>query len=96
MVSVLFCQKERQPRICKPKLLRYYIKKWGVISMYFYSEEMFNVTYSVDMLRLKTYITYQEFSEIEFRFKTCWADFVKNQYTSGRFEHFFYNYNIEI
>lgn len=64
--------------------------------MYFYSEEMFNVTYSIDMLRLKTYITYQEFTEIEFRFKTCWADFVKNQYTSGRMEQFFYNYNIEI
>lgn len=64
--------------------------------MYFYSEEMFNVTYSIDMIRLKTYITYQEFSEIEFRFKTCWADFVKNQYTSGRMEQFFYNYNIEI
>lgn len=64
--------------------------------MYFYSEEMFNVTYSIDMLRLKTYITYQEFTEIEFRFKTCWADFVKNQYTSARLEQFFYNYNIEI
>lgn len=64
--------------------------------MYFYFEEMFNVTYSIDMLRLKTYITYQEFTEIEFRFKTCWGDFVKNQYTSSRLEQFFYNYNIEI
>ncbi|MCI9286805.1 MAG: hypothetical protein HFJ57_02300 [Clostridia bacterium] len=64
--------------------------------MYFYSEEMFNVTYSIDMIRLKTYISYQEFSEIEFRFNTCWADFVKNKYTSARLEQFFYNYNIEI
>lgn len=64
--------------------------------MYFFSENMFNVTYSIDMLRLKTYISYQEFTEIEFRFKTCWSDFVKKQYISSNLEQFFYNYNIEI
>lgn len=69
--------------------------KWGVF-VYFFSEEMFNVTYSIDMLRLKTYISYSDFSEIEFRFKTCWSCFVKNSYTSARLEQFFYNYNIEI
>lgn len=31
-----------------------------------------NMTYSVDMLRLKTYITYSIFTEIEFRFDTVW------------------------
>lgn len=64
--------------------------------MYFESREMFNVTYSIDMLRLKTYISFQDFSEIQFRFDTCWEPFVKAKYTSARCESFFYNYNIEI
>lgn len=52
--------------------------------------------YSVDMLRLKCYISYSTFSEIEFRFETCWKDFVKDTYTSARIDQFFYNYNIEV
>lgn len=64
--------------------------------MYFESREMFNLTYSIDMLRLKTYISFQDFSEIQFRFDTCWEPFVKSKYTSSRLESFFYNYNIEI
>lgn len=55
-----------------------------------------NITYSIDKLRLKTYITYSTFSELEFRFKTCWKDYVKQFYTSNRIKNFFYNYNIEI
>lgn len=64
--------------------------------MYLKNEELFNVIYSVDMLRLKCYITDSTFSEIEFRFNTCWKDFVKACYTSAKIEQFFFNYNIEI
>lgn len=64
--------------------------------MYFISENFNNVTYSVDMLRLKTYITYSTFTEIEFRFKTCWSKYVEKQYTSARAFNFFYNYVIQI
>lgn len=55
-----------------------------------------NLIYSVDMLRLKTYMTYSTFSEIEFRFDTVWKEFIKKKYTTGRMKDFFYNYNIEI
>lgn len=55
-----------------------------------------NITYSLDMIRLKTYIPVSVFSEIEFRFKTAWKDYVKKYYSSARIRDFFYNYVIEI
>lgn len=55
-----------------------------------------NMIYSIDMLRLKSYITYSTFSEIEFRFETIWKEYVKKKYTTGRMKEFFYNYVIEI
>ena len=64
--------------------------------MYLKKLEMNNMTYSVDMLRLKTYLCYSTFTEIEFRFKTCWKDYVKRFYTTAQQKQFFYNYVIEI
>lgn len=64
--------------------------------MYFESILKNNITYSVDMLRLKTYLSYTKFTELEFRFKTVWSSFVKKFYTSSGISSFFYNYNIEI
>lgn len=64
--------------------------------MYYINEENNNVVYSVDMLRLKTYITYSTFTEIEFRFKSIWAKYISQSYTSARPFNFFYNYVIEI
>lgn len=55
-----------------------------------------NITYSIDMIRLKTFLTYSVFTEIEFRFKTCWKDFVKRYYTTPQHKQFFYNYQIEV
>lgn len=55
-----------------------------------------NIVYSIDMIRLKAYITYSTFTEIEFRFKTCWSKYVKKFYTSPHQQQFFYNYNIEV
>ena len=45
--------------------------------MYLKKEENGNMTYSIDMLRLKTYITYSAFTELEFRLKTIWQENVK-------------------
>lgn len=64
--------------------------------MYINEFEHNNMTYSVDMIRLKTYLTYTVFSEIEFRFDTVWKDYVKKKYTTGRMKEFFFNYNIEV
>ena len=55
-----------------------------------------NITYSIDKIRLKTYITYSTFSEIEFRFNTVWKEYVKKNYTTGRISNYKYNYDIEI
>lgn len=59
-------------------------------------QEHNNITYSIDMIRLKTYISYSKFSEIEFRFATCWKNFVKKNFSSAQIKNFFYNYVIEI
>lgn len=64
--------------------------------MYINEIENNNIIYSVDMIRLKTYLTYSVFTEIEFRFKTCWQNYVKRFWTTPQLQQFFYNYNIEI
>ena len=48
------------------------------------------------MNRLKTFLTYSLFTEIEFRFKTCWIEYVKKYYTTPQQKQFFYNYVIEV
>lgn len=63
--------------------------------MYINEFECNNITYSVDMIRLKTYITYATFTEIEFRFKTVWKDFLKKTYNTPKLQQFFYNYVVE-
>ena len=64
--------------------------------MYYGSVQDNNIIYSVDMIRLKTYISYSLFSELEFRFNTCWEQYVEKKWISGRAFSFFYNYNIKI
>ncbi len=59
------------------------------------AKEFDNIMYSVDMLRLKTYISYSKFAEIEFRFNTCWKKYVKKNFSSSQIKNFFYNYVIE-
>lgn len=59
------------------------------------AKEYDNIMYSIDMLRLKTYISYSRFSEIEFRFSTCWKNYVKKNFSSSQIKNFFYNYVIE-
>lgn len=57
-------------------------------------QEFNNMTYSIDMIRLKTYISYSKFTELEFRLKTCWKDYLKKEYSSSKISNFFYNYVI--
>lgn len=64
--------------------------------MYFYKEENDNITYSVDMLRLKTNISIESFSHLEFRFETVWKDYLEKKYTSFYYADFRYNYKIKI
>lgn len=64
--------------------------------MYYGSVEDNNIIYSVDKIRLKTYISYSLFSEVEFRFDTFWSEYVERKWTSGRAFNFFYNYSIKI
>ena len=64
--------------------------------MYINESKSDNMIYSVDMIRLKTSLTYSTFTEIEFRFRTCWASYVKKQWTTPQLKQFFYNYDIEI
>ncbi len=58
--------------------------------------EFNNMTYSVDKLRLKTYISYSDFKELEFFVNTYFKDKIKNFWVSDRINCFHYNYNIEV
>ncbi len=64
--------------------------------MYFNELRNNNITYSVDKIRLKTYITYSVFNKIEYRFQTIWSRYVKKTYNSFNCQSFKYNYNIRI
>lgn len=64
--------------------------------MYYGPVEDNDIIYSVDKIRLKTYISYSLFTDVEFRFDTCWAEYVERKWTSGRAFNFFYNYSIKV
>ena len=55
-----------------------------------------NITYSIDMLRLKTYITYKIFTDIDFLLKTAYKDKIKKFWVSDRIMCFRYNFVVEI
>ena len=67
------------------------------IENYYYNERLSynNMIYSIDMIRLKTNITYNKFYELEFRLQTVWGNFVEKKYTSCQISQFFYNYVIK-
>lgn len=64
--------------------------------MYLESIEDNNMVYSVDMIRLKTYITYGEFSNLEFLINSVYKNKVKKMWLSDRVMCFKYNYTIEL
>lgn len=55
-----------------------------------------NITYTVDMIRIRTDIPYEVFSKLETRVRTIYPDQLKNYYISSGISDFKYNYNIEI
>lgn len=55
-----------------------------------------NICYSVDMLRLKTYITLETFDKIEFLINSAYKDNIKRFWCSERIMCFHYNYVIEV
>ena len=55
-----------------------------------------NMTYSIDKLRLKTYMTYEKYNNIDFYFTTYYKDKIKNFWISNKPQDFHYNYRIEI
>ncbi len=55
-----------------------------------------NMVYSIDKMRLKTYITYQDFKDLESFFRIYYSDNIKNFWLSDKKSCFHYNYNIEI
>lgn len=55
-----------------------------------------NITYSIDMLRLKTYISFETYSKIEFFIESYFKDKIKKFWISDKKACFHYNYNIEI
>ncbi len=62
--------------------------------LYFISDNFLNVTYSIDMLRVKTYISHVYFSELEFRLTTRWHDFLNKKWESYDCREFQYNYTM--
>lgn len=62
--------------------------------LYFISQENLNITYSIDMIRIKCYLSFFMFSELEFRLKTCWNKYVLKKWESSRILDFQYNYVI--
>jgi len=55
-----------------------------------------NIVYSVDMLRLKTELTYEEYTKLEFRIRTLYKDFIDYSYISTRSAGFHYNYHFKL
>ena len=55
-----------------------------------------NMIYSVDKIRLKTYINYQQFKDLESYIRTYFNDNIKKFWLSDKKNSFHYNYNIEV
>lgn len=65
--------------------------------MYYNSATSFyNLTYSVDMFRLKTYIDYDKFTSLDFYLRTYYGDKIDKYWISDRIMQFKYNFRIVI
>ena len=65
------------------------------IDIYNQKVEFDNMTYSIDKIRLKTYITYIKFKELEFFINSFYKDNIKKFWISDRRMCFHYNYAID-
>lgn len=64
--------------------------------LYFVNYTKDNIIYSLDMFRLKTYIDYTTFSNLDFYLKTYHNEKIKKFWISDRVMQFKYNYVIEV
>lgn len=71
-----------------------FIKKTGIYLDT--AVESNNMIYSIDMLRLKTYITYDVYNSVDFYFRTYHKDKIKRYWIDDRKQCFKYNWSIEI
>lgn len=58
------------------------------------STSYYNLTYSIDMFRVKAYVDYDVFSNLEFYLKTYHSDKIDKFWISDRIMQFKYNYRI--
>lgn len=65
--------------------------------MYYISKTSYNnLTYSIDMIRLKTYVNYDVYSNLDFYLNTYYKDTIEKHWISDRKMMFKYNYQIEV
>ena len=55
-----------------------------------------NIIYSLDMFRLKTYLDYTTYSNLDFYIRTYYKDKIKKFWISDRIMQFKYNWSIEV
>lgn len=58
--------------------------------------EFNNMIYSIDKIRLKCYITYNQYNDLDFYIRNYFKDNIKRFYISDKISNFRYNWNIEI
>lgn len=66
------------------------------IDIYNKKIECNNMIYSIDMLRLRTYITYEKYNSVDFYIRTYYGNKIKRFWISDRRQDFHYNWNIEV
>lgn len=55
-----------------------------------------NIVYSLDMLRLKTYVDYNIYSNLDFYIRTYYSNEIKKNWITDRIMQFKYNWSIEV
>lgn len=70
-----------------------FIKKAGI---YYNALEHNNMIYSIDMIRLKTYIPYNKYNDLDFYLRTYFKDKIKRFWISDRPQCYHYNYDLEV
>lgn len=70
-----------------------FMKKVGI---YYNAFEHENMIYSIDMIRLKTYISYEKYNNLDFYFRTYYGEKIKRFWISSRPMDFKYNWRIEV
>lgn len=70
-----------------------FMKKAGI---YYNALEHNNMIYSIDMIRLKTYIAYDKYNSLDFYIRNYYKDNIKRFWISDKKQCFRYNWNIEI